>query len=248
MSKNCIITTIPAVIDNPSLEVLGQIEIENTSESAISYGVRTVSGKTITAELPNGTTITIDAVDSSAWRYNFPPGVTKFKPFYNIGGIDASFTSGVLKAKIKTSSLKYATGINRLVLNQGSYTMEFLEGDIAELSALVNMARLGLRRQSTKLYGELKTLAPCKLLSSINLYLNTGITGTLEDFLKDQFELGRESGTITVELGSSSVTFNGSGNDNKYVTFTSSGVNVYSDSAMTTLIGSYTTNDGWVYP
>lgn len=248
MSKNCIITTIPAVIDNPSLEVLGQIEIENTSKSDINYGVRTVSGKTITATLPNGTTITIDAVDSTGWKYNFPPGVTKFKPFYNIGGIDASYTSGVLKAKIKTSSLKYATGINRLVLNQGSYTMDFLDGDVAELSTLVNMVRLELRRQSTKLYGELKTLAPCKSLEYINLYLNTEIKGTLEDFLKDQFELGRESGSITVELGSSGVTFNGSGNNNKYVTFTSSGVNVYSDSAKTILIGSYTTNDGWVYP
>lgn len=140
----------------------------------------------------NAEGVTIDGAAS----FVYPELVKRFS--LDFSGVKIAAIGGNL------ASLSKFTGITELTLRTTK-----VYGDIDSLKNLTELNTLSLSN-SADILGDIKSLGKCTKLTNLSV-AGTGVSGTLEDFVKAQRAAGRtaESTGITVYAANTNVTFNG---------------------------------------
>ena len=101
-----------------------------------------------------------------------------------------------------------------------------IEGDVNVLSTLTGLSGT-VALQNTKISGNIATLILPNAVTTLFLHYDSGVVGQLEDFLDNCHNNGRISGTLTINVRNTGVTFNGQPLTAAITaTFTESGWNV----------------------
>lgn len=82
-----------------------------------------------------------------------------------------------------------------------------IEGDISCLSSSNNLTSVVLNQNL--LNGNLESLGNCVKLATLRIQRNTAIIGTVENFVRNQCNSGRVSGTLACDLRYTKITLNG---------------------------------------
>lgn len=239
--EKCLVTKLKSVIADESLPILGCLRLKVIPGSYPTVGKRAIgfasddgvvvvsvsnglnlistnsdfSNPTNKVELSNATLFNAKSIYCLPYEKEYYIDVYKY-PLCVIGNTTASSTEDACFS-FDISELEYSESLTRFVI----YYNRNVVGDISVLSDKTSITELNLTQ--TGCYGNLSSLSRLVSLESLTIY-NADINGTVEELCSRLNANGKTSGTMSIRISKTKVTYQSSVTDiTVSVTFSDSG-------------------------